>query len=702
MSKPSGFVVNGSTYVPVWYVGQALSKIGISITWKNNVLNLTVPPSMNPRIVPASSQTGEIKIAINGQVVESCSGMAEIDPSSNQLTEYLPIWYLIQALKQIHVTSKWDGTSWDLTWSPSTTVAMASSSLSTKAIYLNGKLIAKPSGFVENQTTYVPIWYVGQALSTAGISSAWKNGVFDFTVPSSMNPKIIPASSPSGAVKIAINGKVVASCDGIAEVDPASNQLTEYLPIWYVMQALNQIPVTSKWDGTSWYMNVSVSAPSSGSTSSGSTSSGSTSSGSTSSGSTSSGSTSTSASTPTQTQPTGTFPNVDLRYGAPTNINANSIDSYLLSHSSPMTGLGQTFMNSQNTYGVDANYLVSHAILESYWGKSQIAQTKNNLFGYGAYDSAPGQDAGLFPSEEYAILFQGWEVRNNYLTPGSNLYVSPTLKGMNVNYATDPQWASSIGSLMNQMASYVGDNVSSYTQYKASNQPPAPESRKEPEFYTQASATVKSVPNYGGLPYYASAGAGTAEMYFGTLQTGSFGASVASIQSYLNQSMNSGLTVDGQFGPLTKQAVLAFQAAHGLAQTGQWSFPMWQMFNPAPPTIPSGQTVTVSKIAIGMANGIVIEWDYVEGYGWVDSQYLQLQNVYRAVALQPESTNTTIQVYGQDKQSVIQTIHSGYFVVSNSPTPEGGFVPVEICDQSTGQVLQGYISTAEANLVQVQ
>jgi mannosyl-glycoprotein endo-beta-N-acetylglucosaminidase len=691
MSKPSGFVMNGTTYVPIWYVGQALSKIGVSTTWKNHVLNLTVPSSMNPQIVPASSQTGDIKIAINGTVVASCSGVVNIDPASKQLTEYLPIWYLIEALKQIHVSSKWDGTNWNMTWSPSTIVALATSSFSTKSIYLNGKLISKPGGFVQNGTTYIPIWYVGAALSQAGISNTWQNGVFNFTLPSSMNPKITPVASPTGSVKIAINGQVVASCDGISAVDPASNQSTQYLPIWYVMQAMNQI-LTSKWDGTNWYLTLSPSTSSSGSTSGSSTS------GSSTSGSSTSGS---SPSTPPQTQ-TGTFPNVDLRYAAPTDITASSIDDYLQSHSSPMTGLGQTFVNSQNIYGVDANYLVSHAILESYWGKSQIAQTKNNLFGYGAYDSAPGQDAGLFPSEEYAILFQGWEVRNNYLTPGSSLYVSPTLKGMNVNYATDQQWASSIGSLMNQMASYVGDNVSSYTQYQPSNQPPAPESTQEPVFYTQASAAVQTVPNYGGLPYYSSPGAGASQMYFGTLQSGSFGASVAAIQSYLNQTMNAGLTVDGQFGPLTKQAVIAFQAAHGLAQTGEWTFPMWQMFNQAPPTLPPGQTVTVSQIAMGMANGIVIEWDYVQGYGWVDSQYLQLLNVYRAIAVQPQSTNTTIHVYGPDKQTVIQTIHSGYFVVSNAPTPQGGFVPVEVCDESTGQLLQGYISTAEANLVQVQ
>lgn len=416
-----------------------------------------------------------------------------------------------------------------------------------------------------------------------------------------------------------------------------------------------------------------------------------------------SSSSSSSSTSPIPSQPTGNgFTNVDLRYPAPANINTNSINSYLQQHGAPLTGLGQTFMNAQQLYGIDANYLVSHAVLESYWGKSQIAQSKNNLFGYGAYDSAPGQDAGLFPSEEYAILFEGWVVHNSYLTPGGSEYVSPTLVGMNVHYATDQQWANSIGSLMGQLASSVNDTVASYPQYNPGNQPPAPTSTQEPVYYTNATATVQSVPNYPGLPYYSSPGTGDQEMYVGTLQQGDSGANVAAVQAFLDQTMNAGLTQDGQYGPLTKQAVIAFQAAHNLPQTGQWTYTMWQMFMPMPATIPSGQTVTISKIEMGMANGLVAEWDYVNGYGWVDSQYLTMQNVYRAISLQPESINTTIQVYGQDKQTVIQIIHSGDFVVATTATPQNGFFPVEVCDQTTGQVEQGYISAAEANLVQLQ
>jgi beta-N-acetylglucosaminidase len=419
--------------------------------------------------------------------------------------------------------------------------------------------------------------------------------------------------------------------------------------------------------------------------------------------STSSSSSSGSSGSTSPSQPSGTgFPNVDLRFAAPSDINAASIDSFLQSQGSPMDGLGQTFIAAQNTFGVDANYLVSHAILESNWGVSQIAQAKNNLFGYGAYDSAPGQDAGLFPSNEYAILFQGWEVRNNYLNPGASEYVAPTLIGMNVHYATDPQWASSIGHIMSQLATSVNDSVSSYTQYTPGQQAPAPSSSQEPIYYTQAAATVRPVSNYPGLPYYSSPGVGASEMFFTVLQQGSAGASVATVQTFLNQTMNAGLQVDGQFGPMTKQAVIAFQAAHGLPQTGQWSFAMWQMFNQTPTVIPSGQQVTVSKIAMGMANGIVVEWDYVNGYGWVDSQYLQMQNVYRAMALQPKGPNTTIQVYGPDKQSTIQTIHSGDFVIATTATPQAGFYAVTVFNQNTGQALSGYISTAQANLVQLQ
>lgn len=48
------------------------------------------------------------------------------------------------------------------------------------------------------------------------------------------------------------------------------------------------------------------------------------------------------------------------------------------------------------------------------------------------------------------------------------------------------------------------------------------------------------------------------------LQSGCAGADVAQVQAYMNICLWSKMPVDGHFGPMTKQAVMMFQAAHGL------------------------------------------------------------------------------------------------------------------------------------------
>ena len=104
-------------------------------------------------------------------------------------------------------------------------------------------------------------------------------------------------------------------------------------------------------------------------------------------------------------------------------------------------------MQAEKTYGVSARYLVAHSIEESGWGTSPIAQSDNNLFGYGADDSDPAGDASRFSSFAACILYVAQQVQQKYLTPGGEYYHGPTLRGMNVDYASDPLWASKIAAI---------------------------------------------------------------------------------------------------------------------------------------------------------------------------------------------------------------------------------------------------------------
>ena len=65
----------------------------------------------------------------------------------------------------------------------------------------------------------------------------------------------------------------------------------------------------------------------------------------------------------------------DLNLTVASKITAQEIDSFIAKYhlDSPLVGHGQDFINAQNQYGVSAHYLAAHAILESGYGKSEIA-----------------------------------------------------------------------------------------------------------------------------------------------------------------------------------------------------------------------------------------------------------------------------------------------------------------------------------------
>ncbi len=131
----------------------------------------------------------------------------------------------------------------------------------------------------------------------------------------------------------------------------------------------------------------------------------------------------------------------------PSNLTATEINQFLAG--TALAGLGPVYIQAQDTYHVNARYLVAHSIEESAWGTSAIAQQKNNLFGFEAYDSNPFQDAATFPSFGACIMTVAQYISVNYLSPTGQYYHGPTLQGMNVDYATDPNWATNIANIAN-------------------------------------------------------------------------------------------------------------------------------------------------------------------------------------------------------------------------------------------------------------
>jgi beta-N-acetylglucosaminidase len=109
----------------------------------------------------------------------------------------------------------------------------------------------------------------------------------------------------------------------------------------------------------------------------------------------------------------------------------------------------------KTSLGLNPIFILAFAIHESEWGRSQIAKNKNNLFGWGAFDDDPFNKAWTFENYQECIEVVMKAVKQSYLTVGGAFFNGVSLKGMNVKYATDDNWASGIRTLMNEIDSFV-------------------------------------------------------------------------------------------------------------------------------------------------------------------------------------------------------------------------------------------------------
>jgi len=173
----------------------------------------------------------------------------------------------------------------------------------------------------------------------------------------------------------------------------------------------------------------------------------------------------------------GSYQQIDLR--TPANITAQDIVDFFnrRSPNSPLKDHAQAFINAQNKYGVNAQYLVAHAIWETGWSGSNLRNYKYNLYGYGAYDTCPFTCGYYFPSGQDSIEFVAYQVRTDYLNPDGKYYNGSNLPGMNVRYATDQNWQNGIANLMNSIKEFKLD-ADYYEKQK-----PLPTSNEKPGNY---------------------------------------------------------------------------------------------------------------------------------------------------------------------------------------------------------------------------
>lgn len=127
---------------------------------------------------------------------------------------------------------------------------------------------------------------------------------------------------------------------------------------------------------------------------------------------------------------------------------------------------GQYFINAQNKYGLNALMIYAFALHESGYGTSAYAKTRNNLFGYAAYDSK-SDDAYYFSSIETGIneitgMYLRYYLDYSNYTPTENwsLFYASNFgtkgHGLSNRYASDPWWSIKIANIAFRIDRYNG------------------------------------------------------------------------------------------------------------------------------------------------------------------------------------------------------------------------------------------------------
>lgn len=132
-----------------------------------------------------------------------------------------------------------------------------------------------------------------------------------------------------------------------------------------------------------------------------------------------------------------------------TSKDMNKIIDYWIMHmgiQSQFKNKGDAFIKASKASGLNPIYILAHAAIESGWGTSYMARNRHNYFGINCVDANPNAGYVMGNDIDAGIINGAVWISNNFYKNGYT-----TLQSMkNGNYATDPNWAYKISSVMNK------------------------------------------------------------------------------------------------------------------------------------------------------------------------------------------------------------------------------------------------------------
>lgn len=156
------------------------------------------------------------------------------------------------------------------------------------------------------------------------------------------------------------------------------------------------------------------------------------------------------------------------------NIPASAYNTFLqannVSGSSKLWNTGEMFVEAQENYGINALLLFTQAVHESGWGTSALAMNRNNLFGWGAFDSNPNNAASFTSVAEGINIHAGKSLREYINTSDGRFFGSHfgnKESGISVKYASDAYYGLKIASLAYQFDKIYNDYDGNLTEYNS-------------------------------------------------------------------------------------------------------------------------------------------------------------------------------------------------------------------------------------------
>jgi beta-N-acetylglucosaminidase len=133
--------------------------------------------------------------------------------------------------------------------------------------------------------------------------------------------------------------------------------------------------------------------------------------------------------------------------------NATELQLNELLKDTGLKGLGGVYIQAENTYEVNALFLIGVTALESYWGKSDLARTKNNLSGY--YINGKPK---YFSSKAECILETAKLISEEYLKEDGLYYKGKSIRAININYCELSSWTGKV----NDIAANSKNKINNY------------------------------------------------------------------------------------------------------------------------------------------------------------------------------------------------------------------------------------------------